>query len=245
MILETSKRNNPRILGVILARGGSKGVPHKNIRLLGGIPLIAYTIIEAKKSKLINRLIVSSDDDEIRATAIQYGAEAPFKRPSELSTDTARAVDCDRHALEWAEKEEGKKYDYVVELMCTNPFKTADDIDAVLTKLIKTGADSVIGVTRLEDHHPIRIKKIENDCIVDFCLKEIPETHRQQLKPDAYIRNGAIYSMRRDLLIEGIRYGTNNSRPYIMPALRSVNIDSELDFLLAEVILAKKLHQTN
>ncbi|MFA6316390.1 MAG: hypothetical protein WC943_03145, partial [Elusimicrobiota bacterium] len=115
--------------------------------------------------------------------------------------------------------------------------KTADDIDAVLEKLVSTGADSVIGVTRLEDHHPIRIKKIEDDRIKEFCLPEIPETHRQALKPDAYIRNGAIYAVRRDLILQGVRYGTANSRPYIMPAERSVNIDSELELRLAELLL--------
>lgn len=229
----------PRILGVILARGGSKAVPRKNIRLLNGIPLIAYTIAEARRSTLLDRTIVSSDDAEIRTIAAEYGGEAPFVRPAELSTDTARAVDCDRHALQWAEADEGNPYDYVVELMCTNPMKTADDIDAVLTKIVETGADSVIGVTRLDDHHPIRIKKIVDDRIVDFCLPEVPETHRQMLKPDAYIRNGAIYAARRDLILQGIRYGTANSRPYIMPAERSVNVDSEVDLLLAELLLQK------
>ncbi|MFA6318551.1 MAG: acylneuraminate cytidylyltransferase family protein, partial [Elusimicrobiota bacterium] len=111
----------PRILAVTLARGGSKGVPRKNIRLLAGRPLIAYTIAEARRSRMVTRLIVSSDDDEIRQTAVRYGAEAPFVRPAELSTDTARAVDCDRHALLWAEADEGKTYDFFVELMCTNP----------------------------------------------------------------------------------------------------------------------------
>lgn len=229
----------PRILGVILARGGSKAVPRKNIRLLNGIPLIAYTIAEARRSTLLDRTIVSSDDDEIRQIATEFGGEAPFVRPAELSTDTARAVDCDRHALQWAEADEGRTYDYVVELMCTNPMKTAEDIDAVLTKIIETGADSVIGMTRLDDHHPIRIKKIVDDRIVDFCLPEVPETHRQMLKPDAYIRNGAIYAARRDLILQGIRYGTANSRPYIMPAERSVNVDSEVDMLLAELLLQK------
>lgn len=231
--------NETRVLGIILARGGSKAVERKNIRPLLGVPLIAYTIAAARSSRSISRLIVSSDDDEIRTIALQYGAEAPFRRPAELSTDTAKAVDCDRHALMWAEADEGKTYDYAVELMCTNPMKTAKDIDAVIEKLIATGADSVIGMTRLEDHHPIRIKKIVDDRIIDFCLPEIPETHRQQLQPPAFIRNGAIYAMRRDLLIQGIRYGTPNSRPYIMTAERSVNIDSEIDLTVAEILLGK------
>ena len=225
------------ILGITLARGGSKSVPKKNIRLVDGHPLIAYTVTEALRSRLLTRYIVSSDDDEIRRTAIEYGAEAPFRRPQELATDTAQALAADQHAVAWVEEQEGKKYDYVVELMCTNPMKKAEDIDAALNKLIETQADSVIGVTKLDDHHPIRIKKIVNDRIRDFCLPEIPETHRQMLKPDAYIRNGAIYAVRRDLLMAGFRYGTENSRPYVMPAEHSVNIDSEIDVLVAELLL--------
>lgn len=233
-------RNNlPRVLGVILARGGSKSVLKKNIRPICGIPLIAYTIAEARKSTYLTRLIVSSDDYDIRRVAIQYGAEAPFERPHELASDTARAVDCDKHALMWAEQDEGRTYDYVVELMCTNPMKTVWDIDSVIDKLITTKADSVIGVSKLDDHHPIRIKKIVDDHIVDFCLPEIPETHRQQLKPEAYIRNGSIYGMKREMLLRGVRYGSKNSRPYIMPAERSVNIDNEIDLILAEILLKK------
>lgn len=239
----TPNQNNtliqPRILAVILARGGSKAVPKKNLRPLCGVPLIAYTVVEACRSKLISRVIVSSDSEEIRNVAINYGAEAPFARPVELSTDSAKAVDCDRHALLWAEAQEGRCYDCVVELLCTNPMKTSEDIDSALQKLIDTGADSVIGVSKLDDHHPIRIKKIVDDHIQDFCLPEIPETHRQGLKPDAYIRNGSIYAVRRDLIIRGIRYGTTNSRPYLMPPEKSVNIDSEMDLLLAELLLQK------
>ena len=230
---------SPRVLGITLARGGSKSVPGKNIRPVLGVPLIAYTIYEALKSKWISRLIVSSDDREIRCTAIEYGAEAPFVRPDELATDTASALSADQHAVTWAEEDEGQKYDYVVELMCTNPMRTSDDIDKVVEKIIKTGADSVIGVTKLEDHHPIRIKKIVDDRITDFCLPEIPETHRQQLKPDAYIRNGSIYACKRDLLMNGHRYGTENSRPYIMPSEQSVNIDTEIDLIVAEILLKR------
>lgn len=231
--------SKPRILAVTLARGGSKGVPRKNVRPINGHPLIAYTIAEALRCPLIDRFIVSSEDAEIRRIAIEYGAEAPFERPAELAVDTARSVDCDRHAVEWAERDEGQRYDYIVDLPCTNPMRDSADIGAALRKLIETGADSVIGVSRLDDHHPIRIKKIVDDRIQDFCLPEIPETRRQDLKPDAYIRNGSIYAARRDMIMNGIRYGTVESRPYIMPPEQSVNVDSELDLLLIELLVQK------
>lgn len=230
-------QQKPRVLAVILARGGSKSVPRKNIRLILGVPLIAYTIHEALKSKFIDRLIVSTDSEEIRKVAVDYGAQAPFLRPEHLSTDTATSIDAMVHAADWVENEEDNTYDFVVELMPTNPMKTVEDIDAVLEKLITTKADSVIGVTKLDDYHPIRIKKIVNDRIEEFCLKEIPGSHRQQLKPDAYIRNGSIYACKRDCILT--RVGTPNSRPYIMPADRSVNIDTENDLLLAEILLNK------
>ena len=116
-----------RILAVILARGGSKAILKKNIAPIAGHPLIAYTVCEALRSQYIDRVIVSSDNNEIRTIAIQYGAEAPFIRPKNLSGDAARPVDCDLHATRWAESDEGKSYDYIVELLCTNPFKTSKD----------------------------------------------------------------------------------------------------------------------
>jgi CMP-N-acetylneuraminic acid synthetase len=139
----------------------------------------------------------------------------------------------------WLEQQEGQKYDYVVEMMCTNPMKTVEDIDACIEKLTSSGADSVIAVHQLKDHHPTRIKKIIDDRIVDFCIPEIPESRRQDLKPEAYIRSGSIYALRRDhLMIEGRRYGSIESRPYILPEERAVNVDTEIDFLVAERLLS-------
>ena len=142
----------------------------------------------------------------------------------------------------WAEKDEGKKYDFIVELMATNPLKTYKDIDNVLKKIIKTKAESVIGVVKLEDHHPLRIKKLVNGKIRNFnkTLKEIPEGERQDLRPVAYIRNGSIYACRRDMLVRGKRYGTQNSLAYIMDDNNSVNIDTKRDLLLAKILLKNK-----
>lgn len=229
-----------KILGITLARGGSKSVPRKNIRPINGAPLIAYTIAEAMRSRFIDRYIVSTDDEEIRQVAIQYGADAPFLRPAEFSTDTASSVGALQHAVSWVEQQQGIRYDYVVELMCTNPMKTVEDVDACIDKLVTSGADSVIAVHQLEDHHPIRIKKIVDDHIVDFCLPETPESRRQDLKPDAYIRSGSIYALRRDhLMVAGRRYGSMESRPYILPSERAVNVDTEIDFLVAEYLMTR------
>ena len=236
-----NKNQKHRILGLTLARGGSKSVPRKNIKPIAGLPLIGYTIAEALKSKFITRYIVSTDDEEIRQVAIGCGADAPFLRPNEFSTDEASSVSAMQHAVDWVERQEGVEYDYIVELMCTNPMKTVEDIDASIEKLMSTGADSVIAVHQLEDHHPARIKKIIDDKITDFCIPEIPESRRQDLKPEAYIRSGSIYALKRDYLMsDGKRYGSDNSRPYILPPERAVNIDTEIDFMIAELILKNR-----
>lgn len=215
-------------------------MPRKNIKPICGKPLIAYTISEALKSKYITRYIVSTDDEEIKKIAQDYGAEVPFLRPKEFATDTASSATAIKHALDYLEKEEGFQFDYVIELMCTNPLKTVYDIDTCIQKLIETGADSVIAVHKLEDHHPTRIKKIVNDRIVDFCLPEVTESRRQDLKPDAYIRSGSIYAMKRDeLMLYNRRYGSKESRPHILPDKRAVNVDTEIDFLVVEKIITK------
>jgi CMP-N,N'-diacetyllegionaminic acid synthase len=229
-----------KILGITLARGGSKSVPRKNIRPILGVPLIGYTIAEALRSRFITRYIVSTDDEEIRQVALRYGADAPFLRPAEFSTDTASSVGALQHAVNWVELEEGIRYDFVIELMCTNPMKRVEDIDACIDKLVATGADSVLAVHKLEDHHPLRIKKIVDDRIVDFFLPETPESRRQDLKPDAYIRSGSIYALKRDhLMVNGRRYGSTESRPYILSEDRAVNVDTEIDFLVAEHLMRR------
>jgi len=136
------------------------------------------------------------------------------------------------------EKLKNIKYDYIIEIMCTNPLKKVKDIDSIIKKIIITESDTVIAVHQLEDHHPRRIKKIVNDRIVDFCLNEKKESRRQDLKPKAYIRSGSIYAIKRDFLMKkNARYGSKNSRPYILHQSRALNIDSKLDLLLAKEIL--------
>ena len=151
-----------KVLGVTLARGGSKGVPKKNIRVLAGKPLLAYTIEEALKCTLITEYVVSSDDPDILAVAFGCGAQV-IERPAELAQDDTPHLPALIHALDWAEGFYNVHFDVVADLRCTNPFKTALDIDWAIKKLIKTDADVVVGVSKLDDHHPSRIKLIYND----------------------------------------------------------------------------------
>ncbi len=227
----------PSILAITLARGGSKSIPLKNLALLSGKPLLSYTFSAALNCSEISRYIVSTDSLEIQSYCFNNNVDCPFIRPDRLSSDTSTSVEALQHAVTFCEQQDSVKYDYVVELMATNPFKTSTDISACIHKLIKTGADSVIGVSQLYDHHPARIKKIIDDTIVDFCVPEL-SSRRQELSPHAFIRNGSIYALNRDKLMHhNHRFGGSNSRPYVMPPEKSINIDSRLDLLLCEILI--------
>ena len=230
-----------KILGVTLARGGSKGIKNKNIIKINKLPLIAYTIKEAKKSKFLTDYIISTDSNLIAKVAKKFGANTPFLRPKKYSTANASSVSALIHAVKFMEKKNKIKYDYIVELMCTNPLKNKNDINSVIKKIIKFKSDTVIAIHQLEDHHPSRIKKIVNGKIVDFLITEKKESRRQDLRPKAYIRSGSIYAIKRDFLInKKRRYGLNNSRPYILPLSRAINIDNEFDLILAKALLNKE-----
>ena len=227
-----------KILCVLQVRGGSKGVPKKNIREVNGKPLMTWTIESAKKSNVFDSIWVSSDSDEI----LEVGREEDvntMKRPDELSGDEVLSVDSLHWVVGEIEKLKGTTYDYVVELPVVCPLRNEDHIKEAVEKLITTGADSVISVTQMTDKHPVRMKRItDDDLIEDFC-SEYPEGdagRRQDLEP-CYIRNGGIYSMKRDTLMnEKTRHG-KVSRPYVMEDKYSINIDSEMDLKIAEVML--------
>lgn len=230
--------NNPKVLAVIPARGGSKGVPRKNIRMVGGKPLIAYTIDAALAVKnRLHRLIVSTDDAEIAAMAQDYGAEVPFMRPVELGGDKVPMVPVLKHAIQTIEELDGIKLEWVLLLQPTCPFRAPEDILAALELAAAGGCDSVISVVRVLAHHPILMKKIENDRLLPFMIEEIEGTRRQDYNPPAYMRNGSIYLTRRDNLLNNNSIWGKVIRPYIMPEERSVNVDSEMDMKLVEFML--------
>lgn len=222
------------VVGLTLARGGSKGVPRKNIRRLAGLPLIAHTILQAKSS-MIDDYYVATDDVEIMAVSEEYGADV-IRLPQYLTTDDSPMLPALLYALEEAEEDQ---YDIVADLRCTNPLKTSEDINGAIKKLIQTHADAVIGVCQVQDHHPARLKRIFRDRLVEIWPE--PESGlRQEIRPKVYVRNGSIYIVDRQALEEGVHIRlSDNVRPWIMPPERSVNIDNEVDFLLAEVILER------
>jgi CMP-N,N'-diacetyllegionaminic acid synthase len=232
-----------RILGVIPARGGSKGVPGKNIKLLGGKPLVAYTIEAALKSKHLTDVVVSTEDDKIADICRSYGAEVPFKRPSELATDLALAVPTIQHAVTETERLKGVTYDIIVMLQPTTPMRIAEDIDVCLEKLVETNADSVISVSDVGGEHPERMKLIvpdgESDKLVDYVKIVVENRPRQDLEP-VYILAGSVYATLRTVLMDQGTFKGATSRPFVVPADRAVNIDTPLDFKIAEWKIAER-----
>jgi CMP-N-acetylneuraminic acid synthetase len=233
--------NLPKVLAVIPARGGSKGVPRKNIRPVHGKPLIAYTIEPALAVKYrLHRLIVSTDDEEIASTAMNYGAEVPFMRPADLGGDKVPMVPVLQHAVQTIEAMDGVKMDWVLLLQPTCPFRLPGDILAALDLAFQGGCDSVISVVQVFSQHPILMKKIENNQLLPFMIEEVEGTRRQDYTPPAYMRNGCIYLTNRDNLINNHSIWGKVIRPYIMPEERSVNVDSELDMKLVEFMLESR-----
>jgi CMP-N,N'-diacetyllegionaminic acid synthase len=233
-----------KILAVIPARGGSKGVLRKNVRLVCGRPLISYTIETALKIKhLLYRVIVSSEDEEIVAIARQYGADVPFLRPSELSSDEVPTLPVLKHAVEFVEKQDGVTLDWVLLLQPTDPFRNEEDIKAALDLAQQGGCDSVISVVQVFSVHPILMKRIENNRLLPYCIEEKEGTRRQDYQPPAYMRNGAIYLTRRKVLMEKNSIWGEVIRPYVMPQKRSIGVDSELDLKVVEILMRERIGQ--
>lgn len=230
--------NNKKILVMILARSGSTGVKDKNIADLNGRPVLWYSISEAKKSKYADAICVSTDSSVYAKIAEDAGIVVPFLRAPEVSTKQTTAAASSKWSTLKFEEFSNEKYDYIVDFMCTNPFKTVEDLDGCIEKLDTTGADTVVAVNRVWDGHPARIKQIIDDEIQDWPgISEILESLRQDLTPPAYIRCGSVYAMRRHVLIEeGNRRG-KVSRPWIMPANRVVNIDEPKDLVTARALM--------
>lgn len=228
------------ILGLIPARGGSKGVPYKNIKPLNSKPLIAYTIEHARKSKYLTRLMVSTDSEDIARAAMQYGAQVPFLRPKELAQDNTPGIDVVLHALEWLEAKEGYSPDAIVLLQPTSPFRTAEDIDNAIAIYIEQKPLSLVSVC-VADDNPYWMMRIDDGILMPL-MGHIDHTRRQDL-PKAYKLNGAIYISSPAVLKERRTFFTEHTIPYIMPRERSLDIDDMLDFHIAEYLLKEGIVQ--
>lgn len=212
------------VLGVIPARGGSKGVPGKNIRLIGGKPLIAWTIEEARKSQHLDRLILSSDDEEIMRVAREWGLEVPFRRPAELAHDDTPGIEPVLHALQ-----ELPGYDYVVQLQPTSPLRTAQDIDETLARCVAAGAPACVSLTRCAEN-PAWMFQMNGKGELKPVLPDYAWCVRRQQLPVFYRLNGAVYVARTEWIQVTRSFIGKETVGFEMPAERSLDIDSESDF---------------
>lgn len=228
--------NNKKVLAIILARGGSKGIPNKNIKKLNDKPLIAYTIEEANKSAYIDKFILSTDDKEIASVSKTFGAEVPFLRPGNLATDTATSEDAMLHTINWLGNNQNFISDYVMLLQPTSPLRTVKDIDNSIEKIINEDGDSIIGLVKAEKH-PYWMMEIKNGKVSSFAKTERKKYTRRQDLPDIYNINGAIYITKTELFKNTLCRWAGETLPYVMPKKRSIDIDDTMDWKLAELML--------
>ncbi len=229
--------SNHKILGIIPARGGSKGVPRKNIRNVGGKPLIGWTIDVALSTSCIDRIIVSTDDEEIADIVTDYGVEVPFLRPEELAQDNTPDMPVYEHTLNWLTTHENYNPEIIVWLRPTAPLRTSTDIENAVEILIDSNADWVRSVCEVT-HHPYWMYRLENGEMQSFIDNiDIHQYNRRQLLPPVYRLNGAVdVTWRRTVLEKRLNY-SGNMQAYIMPDERSLDIDTETDLKRVESYL--------
>jgi len=225
----------PEVLAIIPARGGSKGVPSKNTRLLCGKPLIAYTVEEALKSRHISRTIVSTDSADIARVARKCRAEVPFLRPAELAQDDTPMLPVVKHAVSFMEAN-GYHPEIVVLLQPTSPLREARHIDQAVDKLMETGADCVVSICP-EKHPPQWLFTLADGVLKPLFDEKIELRQQSQ---GVYRLNGAVYVMKRDAVMQAEAILSGDTRAIVMPPEASVDIDTELDFKLAEALLQQK-----
>lgn len=220
--------NESRVLAIVVGRGGSKGLPRKNVRELAGKPLIAWSIEAAASSRLVDRTIVSTDDPEIADISRRWNGEVPFLRPAEMANDTAPIIDAILHATDNI----AEKYRYVVLLQATSPLRLGSDIDGALIHCGKLKAPSCISIVQA----PKARWTMEMDTMGRLVLPPDITTRRQDL-PETYQPNGAIYIAELEWLRRHRDFYAPEAVGYVMPPERSVDIDTMLDFRMAQALL--------
>ena len=226
-----------RVLGLLPARAGSKGIPGKNVRNLLGKPLVSWAAAALRGAALVSRSICSTNDEKVIEAVLKEGIEVPWIRPEVLSSDKALVVDVILHALEKLEKEEGSSYDYVALVQATSPTVTSADIDCAIEIAKKNDADTVITGFNAGQRHPSTMFRVKENGSVDWYIAKEEKMLRRQDLSEVFIRTGLVYVVKvSSLRLSGSIYG-NNIFPLIIPEYRSITIDEEFDFCLAELIM--------
>ncbi len=234
-----------RVLGIVTARGGSKGIPRKNVYPLLGKPLLAYTAEAALRAKGLTRVVLSTDDMEIAEVGEKYGLDVPFLRPAELASDHVPTVPVLQDVVRRLECT-GEYYDAIFTLQPTNPLRRSEDIDGAIEMLERTSADAVISFVDVGERHPARMKWIDGDGrVADPPFAESFEGQPRQQLTKLYLREGSVYLTRRSVLMEQNSLKGRDCRAWIIPEERACNIDSAFDLFLAEQLLRYNCARTS
>ena len=226
--------NGKSVLAIIPARGGSKGLPNKNILPLGDHPLIAWSINAANKSKYVDRCIISTDEKNIALISKQYGGEVPFLRPPQLSSDTANSKDVILHAIQTIKE----KYNIIILLQPTSPLRNSIDIDKALELMEQKNANALVSMVSLK--HPIEwTSRLTSDLHIPDLINFSSKKTRRQDFQERFELNGAIYISNSEAFINEETFITNETIAYIMPPERSIDIDNKFDYDLATFLLKK------
>jgi len=228
------------VLALVIARGGSKGVPGKNLKPLGGVPLVAYKIISARRSRHISRIILSSDSAAIQDVGLNYGAEIPFTRPAELATDTASSDDVALHAMKWVESQGGPAYDALLLLEPSTPFATAEDYDRAIDLMQRQRAHMVVGMVEHKINR-VFIGEMETQGSLGAIIEQMQSLRRldrQSLKPN-FTMNGAFYLLDWKHFHEARRRYVDpvNSYGVVMDEFHSIEIDTPIDLAWAQFLI--------
>jgi len=229
-----------RVLALIPARGGSKGLPGKNLKALLGKPLVTWSIEAASLSPSIDSIVLSTDDQKIASIGEKIGARVPFVRPLDLSSDTASSIDVVLHALDFLETA-GEKFDIVVLLEPTSPQRDWGDIEQALDLLIKSGASSVVGMTQAQESHPDFMYRLQGGLKLEPFIKKVGSAHirRQDIEPLYYLE-GSIYISFVHILRERRSFYHEDTVGYEVPKWKSLEIDDLDDFIMIEALLKHK-----
>lgn len=227
-----------RVLAIVPARRGSKGLPLKNIRPLAGKPLLAWPIAAARASAHVDRVIISTDDQEFADIAVAHGADAPFLRPAELASDTAPSIGFILHALDTL-AEAGEVYDYVVLLEPTSPLTEGSDVDAALEQLVAADADAIVGVSRLEATHPaFAVRRAEDGSIAPYAAASFGELPRRQDIEPLFALDGTLYISTADALRRERGFCHARTLGYVSARHKAHEVDDLVDFICIEAIAA-------
>jgi CMP-N-acetylneuraminic acid synthetase len=229
-----------KILALITARGGSVTLPRKNVLPFCGKPLIAHSIEVAQAAKQagapIDRIVVSTDDAEIAEVSRRWGAEVPFMRPAELARPDTPSLPVAQHAVRYAEQEGNMRYDWLLLLQPTSPLRATGDVCGAVEIAREGDATAIVSVTNANSTHPLKLKLIEHGFLKPYLGEDLQQPPRQEFGFDVYKTNGAIYLTKRDTLMEQGSFYGSRARAFIMPAERSIDIDTQLDFEMAEFL---------